>query len=473
MRAGLLLVGALAAGCNADGAAGTDATSSTSGSGGKGAGSPSVSGSSGSSGGGAHGAIGGAESLPAAGKPGAGSSFAEGGVTAAGGRDSEGGRAGSAGTAGGGGRAMNAGGNEGTAGASAGSGAGGRGGTEGGAAGGPAAGMAGIAGMAGTAGTADPPAPYQGPCDVLKSGCAEAYGVTRAQTATYTGPLFQLGRSSDKQTLDIGQTSEHTVDMTTWSAFCSASESKCVISKIYAQIHQGDNDLVPGVFNAPWGPNCSAGGYTCAAKFTIEKETGLPIITTTSPQEYSLSGDKVSVGVNGGSKSVGIMFNGKPVNSNYCCGVFGITHKYSASDTYGTDFMLVLAKGWKDNGGNGVGVNCGSSNNYCIGAEEEEQNDLFDYGSSPVANAVVVTQFDASSNTVTSFLNGAQKLSHSPPKAKINAGTCIHLGGGGDLSQPDPVLMREAILTNNVMTASEVTALKDNVTAFYPALKFP
>jgi len=360
---------------------------------------------------------------------------------------------------------MNVGGHEGTAGASAGSAGGGAGGKDDGAAGGPSAGTAGM--------PQDPPPPYQGPCDVLKNGCAEAYGVTRAQTVSYTGPLFQLGRSSDKQTLDIGQTSEHTVDMTTWSDFCGATESKCVVSKIYAQIHKGDNDLVPGVFNAPWGPNCSAGGYTCAAKFTIEKETGLPIITTNSPQEYSLSGDKTSVGVNGGSKSVGIMFNGKPVNSNYCCGVFGITHKYSADDTYGTDFMLVLAKGWKDGGGNGVGVNCGKSSNYCIGAEEEEQNDLFDYGSSPIANAVVVTQFDSSSNTVTSFLNGAQKLSHSPPKAKINAGTCVHLGGGGDLSQPDPVLMREALITNTVMTASDVTALRDNVAAFFPALTFP
>ena len=316
--------------------------------------------------------------------------------------------------------------------------------------------------------------PYQGPCDVLSGGCAEAYGVARAMAASYSGPLFQLGLVKDKtKTLDIGQTSEHKADMTTWSAFCGGTQSNCVVSKIYAQIHKGSNDLLPAVWNAPWGPNCSAGGYTCAAKFTIESATGLPIITTVAPQEYALSGDNNSTGVNGGSKAMGIMYNGKPVKSNYCCGVIGLTHKYNATDAAGTDFMLALAYGWKDDGGCCIAVNCGKSNSYCVGAEEEENNDLYDYGTSPVENALVVTQFDPSSNTVITYLNGTKVLSHSPPKAKLNAGTAIHLGGGGDLSQPDPVLMREALFTNNVMSASEVAAMKANVVALYSMLSFP
>ena len=49
----------------------------------------------------------------------------------------------------------------------------------------------------------------------------------------------------------------------------------------------------------------------------------------------------------------------------------------------------------------------------------------------------------------------------------------IHLGGWGDLSQPDPVLVREALITNDVMSTSDVAALKANVVAFYPSLTFP
>jgi hypothetical protein len=353
---------------------------------------------------------------------------------------------------------------------------GGRGGTSGSGGMSASAGASGsggkISGSAGSGGTTA--AAYQGPCDVLTKGCAEAFGMARAMTLTYTGPLFQLGLAKDKtKTLDIGQASDHKADMTTWSAFCGGSTSNCVVSKIYAQIHKGPNDLVPGVFKTPWNPDCSAGGFTCAGKFIIETATGLPMLTTDSPQEYSLSGDAFATGITGGTKAMGIMYNGKPIpNQVYCCGVIGLTHKYNAEDTFGTDFMLALAYGWRDSGGCCIAVNCGKSNSYCVGAEEEENNDLYDYGTSPLENAMVVTQFDPTPNAVITYLNGKQVLMKSPPKAKINAGTAIHLGGGGDLSQPDPVRMREALFTNYVMSASEVTAMHANVSAFFSALKY-
>jgi hypothetical protein len=317
-------------------------------------------------------------------------------------------------------------------------------------------------------------AAYQGPCDVLSDGCAEAFGMARAMTSKYTGPLFQLGLAKDKtKTLDIGQTSDHKADMTTWSDFCGGNQSNCVVSKIYAEIHTGPNDLVPGVFKTPWNPDCSAGGFTCAAKFTIESATMLPILTTDAPAEYSLSNDSFATGINGGSKAMGIMYNGKPVaNQVYCCGVIGLTHKYNANDTTGTDFMLALAYGWKDSGGCCIATNCGKSNSYCVGAEEEENNDLYDYGTSPLDNAMVVTEFDPTPNAVITYLNGAKVLTHSPPKAKLNAGTAIHLGGGGDLSQPAPVRMREALFTNTVMGDNDVKAMHANVTAFFSSLKY-
>lgn len=390
---------------------------------------------------------------------GSGGSNSTGGITGSGGTNHTGGAVGTGGSTSTGGRggANASGGVTGTGGS--GSGGVATGGTTGGATG----------GSPGTGGVS-----YQGPCDVVPGGCAEAFSVTRAMVASYTGPLFELGRTSDKTTLNIGQTSAHAADMTTWSAFCNGSQSNCVVAKIYAQVHSGNNNLTPGVWNTPWKPDCSAGGYTCAAKFTLESTTGLPILTTVSPQEYALSGDNYATGINGGKTAMGIMYNGKPVaNSVYCCGVIGLTHKYNATDTHGTDFMLALAYGWRDSGGCCIAVNCGTSTSYCVGAEEEEDNDLADYGTSPVANALVVTQFDPTSNAVSTFLNGTQKFSHSPPKAQLNAGTAIHLGGGGDLSQPDAVLMREAFFTNAVMSASTVTALKANAVAFYPALTFP
>ncbi len=403
----------------------------------------------------------------AGGRAGSGGATSSGGITATGGTKSSGGSSASGGIPLTGGT-PSSGGQQAAGGATARGGATASGGTT------ASGGITGSGGQTGTGGTT---VAYQGPCDVLSGGCAEAYSVARAMTSSYTGPLFQLGKASDSKaaTLDVGQTSDHKADMTTWSAYCGGTQSNCVLSKIYAQIHKGSNDLLPAVWKTPWNPDCSAGGYTCAAKFTIESATGLPIVTTVSPQEYALSGDNFATGINGGSKAMGIMYNGKPVaNQVYCCGVIGLTHKYNATDTTGTDFMLALAYGWKDSGGCCIATNCGASNKYCVGAEEEENNDMYDYGTSPVENAMVVTQYDPTANAVIVYLNGTLGLTKSPPKAgKLNAGTAIHLGGGGDLSQPDPVLMREALFTNNVMSASEVTAMKANIVALFSTLKFP
>ena len=404
-----------------------------------------------------------------------GGTTSSGGTTGAGGMVSTGGTGASGGAAGASGGAAGA--NAGTGGlVGVGGSSSSRGGTSGSGGMTASAGTSGsggqTSGVGGSGGTT--PAAYKGPCDVLTGGCAEAFGVARAMTLKYTGPLFQIGLARDKtKLLDIGQTSDHKADMTTWSAFCGGNTANCVVSKIYAQIHTGPNDLVPGVFKTPWNPDCSAGGFTCAGKFTIETATGLPMVTTDSPQEYSLSGDAFATGINGGTRAMGIMYHGKPIaNQVYCCGVIGLTHKYNAQDIAGTDFMVALAYGWKDSGGCCIAVNCGASNKYCVGAEEEENNDLFDYGTSPLENAVVVTQFDPAPNAVITYLNGKQVIMKSPPKAKINAGTAIHLGGGGDLSQPDPVRMREALFTNTVMSASEVTAIQANISAFFPALKY-
>src|SRR5438876_794595 len=82
----------------------------------------------------------------------------------------------------------------GTGGAAARGGAAAGGGTPG--TGGAAGGGGGTTGTGG--GTGGTTVAYQGPCDLLASGCAEAYGLTRAMTSKYTGPLFQLGLAKDK-----------------------------------------------------------------------------------------------------------------------------------------------------------------------------------------------------------------------------------------------------------------------------------
>jgi hypothetical protein len=68
---------------------------------------------------------------------------------------------------------------------------------------------------------------------------------------------------------------------------------------------------------------------------------------------------------------------------------------------------------------------------------------------------MVLTQFDSSRSAVITHLNGTQVLSHSPPKASLNVSKAIRIGGEGDLSRPDPVRMREALVTNSVISQAK------------------
>ena len=306
---------------------------------------------------------------------------------------------------------------------------------------------------------------YTGPCDVVT--CAETFSVARAMTIAYTGPLFQLYNGI--ATLDIGQ-ANHKADMTTWSAFCSGVASNCVYAKIYAQINRTANDLVPSAASAPFGPDCSGGTiYKCAAPFAIEAATGLPIISTVAPEEYSIAGDASATGIRGGSGSTSVIYNGEAVNSEFCCGMFGIAHKYNVGDVTGTDFLVVLAYGQTVNNN---WANCATSTTYCAGLDEEGAGEGVDYGSSPISTILSVV-FNSSTNTVTGALNGHSLFSHNPPGATINAGISIHFGGGGDLGQPDPATMREGLIANAALSSVQQSSILSNMTAFYSGVSFP
>jgi hypothetical protein len=311
---------------------------------------------------------------------------------------------------------------------------------------------------------------YVGPCDLIT--CAEAYSVTRAMKASYAGPLFQLYNGST--TLDIGQTAAHVADMTTWSAFCSGVQSNCVIGKIYGQINS--NTLVPSTVDPPFhNPTCNGGtNYKCAAPFTIENSTGLPIIKTTTGQEYyngngTLGADDTAVtGITSGQNPLSIVYNGFPLQVNACCGSIGMAHKYNAGDTIGTDLMVML------NYGTGSGfpeTDCSTASTFCAGIEEETDGNTTDYGSA-AKNIIVSVTFNGN-NTVTARENGKALFSTSPGAATLNPGAFLHFGGGGDLGQPAPTNMREALFTNSALSSANQAAIERNMQQFYIDTNFP
>ena len=108
------------------------------------------------------------------------------------------------------------------------------------------------------AGSASPAAAASLPCDIYATGgtpCVAAHSTTRALFASYNGPLYQIQRSSDRATLNIGLLSAGgDVNAAPQVSFCSGTT--CTITKIYDQTSQPQRpaDLLGRLLEGP-GPN--------------------------------------------------------------------------------------------------------------------------------------------------------------------------------------------------------------------------
>ena len=99
----------------------------------------------------------------------------------------------------------------------------------------------------------------QGPCDLYGAAgtpCVTAHSTTRALSASYNGPLYQVKRQSDGKTLDVGvvQPSDRPVpdaggyaNAAAQDGFCA--NTICVINVIYDQSGKGNH-----LYQAPPGP---------------------------------------------------------------------------------------------------------------------------------------------------------------------------------------------------------------------------
>ncbi|MEV6006927.1 arabinofuranosidase catalytic domain-containing protein [Streptomyces sp. NPDC051976] len=91
---------------------------------------------------------------------------------------------------------------------------------------------------------ATPPSGGSAPCDIYAAGgtpCVAAHSTVRALSSMYEGKLYQVRRSSDNTTRDIGLLARGgTADAGAQDAFCAGTS--CVITVVYDQSGRG-NDL--------------------------------------------------------------------------------------------------------------------------------------------------------------------------------------------------------------------------------------
>lgn len=118
-----------------------------------------------------------------------------------------------------------------------------------------------------TSTTTTPPAGGSHACDIYAAGgtpCVAAHSTVRALYSSYSGSLYQVRRSSDSATRNIGVVSAGgPADAAAQDAFCSGTS--CVITTVYDQSGHGNNMGYQG----PGG----VGGSDTAASATSESLT--------------------------------------------------------------------------------------------------------------------------------------------------------------------------------------------------------
>ena len=342
-----------------------------------------------------------------------------------------------------------------------------------------------------------PTGSYTGPCDIR--GCAEAFSLNSAMTASYSGPLFQVIQGTPGSTNPSGltthdaiQTGAHKLDIADLTSFCGAPTFiasgtnvptggvyiyGCLVSKIYAQIHTGANDEVPSYFRCS-NPNC----YGAIALDSTQTVAQILVGTGNLPTgfinnyaaEYIVAGDAPATGIPAGTSPLSIMANYFfAQDTSPCCTGFGVGETWNnpLNDAAGLATMGgVHATGYALTGGCGPG----DTINYCINIAIQPA----DFASAivadhPVNNVELFAIDGTSSHNWTDDANGATLITSSNPSWNLTDGAHLRCGGGADLTWPGALWFREGAFWNSSLGSTDRAAIFANEQARYPALTFP
>ena len=278
----------------------------------------------------------------------------------------------------------------------------------------------------------------QEPCDIYAAGgtpCVAAHSTTRALFASYSGPLYQVQRSSDSAFADIGVlTAGGAANAAAQDAFCAGAA--CTITRIYDQTGNGNTLLYQG----PGG----TGGADTAATATTEA------VTVGGSKAYSLyinPGNSYWVngsasGIPTGSAPEGeyMVTSGTHAN-NGCCFDYGNTETDHKADGNGAmDAINFSTECWFGGcSGTGPWVQADLENGlFSGGAAAWNPNQVSETSHFVTAmlknngtTAMALKGANAQSGNLTTFYNGSLPSGYDPMRKQ----GAIILGSGGDCCQ--------------------------------------
>ncbi|HTI27044.1 MAG TPA: arabinofuranosidase catalytic domain-containing protein [Kutzneria sp.] len=286
-------------------------------------------------------------------------------------------------------------------------------------------------------------------CDLYASGgtpCAAAYSTTRALFASYNGPLYQIQRTSDHGTLNIGlRSAGGVVDAAPQVSFCGGTS--CTITQLYDQTANGNHMPISpgsacsgcsGALHGP-GPNgADIGADAMALPVTVSGQPAYGVLVNNIGTGYRNNAVR---NVPTGAQPEGMyMVTSSNLTSGSCCFDFGSAETDDSDDGNSTMNAIYYGSACWVGGCTGPGP--------WVGGDLENGMYFSDNGRNPTniqsETGMFVTAWEKNNGTtnftlkfgngqsggLTTSYSGALPNGYNPMKVQPS----IELGTGGDNS---------------------------------------
>ena len=317
------------------------------------------------------------------------------------------------------------------------------------------------------ASTAAPARAATGPCDIYGNAgtpCVAAHSTTRALYGSYSGPLYQVRRSSDGATTNISPLSAGGVaNAAAQDSFCAGTT--CVITEIFDQSGHGNNLTQAPGGGAAGGPDNLANATAAPVSVGGHKAYGVFVAPGTGYRDDHTSG----IATGDAAEGEYAIFDGTHFNGG-CCFDYG-NAETSNNDT-GAGHMEAIYFGnikvWGFGTGNGPWIMADMENGLFSGSNVHLNS------GDPTVNfrfttAVIKGQpgnwairgGNAQSGGLSTFWNGARPSGYNP----MHKEGAIILGIGGDNSKGAAGTFYEGVMTSGFPSDATENAVQANIVA--------
>ena len=322
-------------------------------------------------------------------------------------------------------------------------------------------------GAVAAAGSTPARAASQGPCDIYASAgtpCVAAHSTTRALYAAYNGSLYQVRRSSDNSTLNIGVVSAGGVaNAAAQDSFCSGTT--CVITEIYDQSGHGNNLTDAPGGGAAGGPDALANATSAPAMVDGAKVYGVYIAAGDGYRDDSTSG----IATGDAAEGEYAIFDGTHTN-NGCCFDYG--NAETNNDDNGAGHMEAIYFGtetaWGRGSGNGPWIMADMENGLFsgqgAGLNSADPTTNYRFTTAMIegeSNQWAILGGNAQSGSLATDYSGVRPSGYNP----MHKEGAIILGIGGDNSKGSAGTFYEGVMTSGYPSSSTEASVQANIVA--------